>query len=47
MAHSFAETVPPWIEGKFEVLDPTLIENKTDEWQGELKRLSKTELCSG
>jgi dynein heavy chain, axonemal len=39
---AFAKQVPSWVEGKFDVLDPTVVEIKTEEWQTELKRLQKT-----
>jgi hypothetical protein len=46
VARAFGRTVPTWIEGKFELIDPPFIEIKTDEWTTELKRLSKANMMS-
>jgi len=46
VAIKIAKTVPKWIEGKFEALDPTLVEITTEEWQTELRRLIKTNLIN-
>jgi hypothetical protein len=43
---TLARTLPSWVEGKFEDVDPTLIEIRVEEWHTELRRLEKTNLIN-
>ena len=44
IASKVGSVLPEWVEGPFEALDPLIIEQKTDEWVTDLKRLHKTQL---
>jgi len=39
VAYKFKKTIPSWIEGYFENIDAVVVENTTEEWTNELKRL--------